>query len=183
MKQKLDPQGSLNQTQFESLFKLHFAHLCHFAGQFVKDSDTARDICQQVFMTLWENRAQIDPQQSVKTYLFTSVKNRCLNFIRDHKKYRSKVLDLDCADFDVSFEEDPMVGKELSASIEAALNALPDKCRTVFEMSRFQQMKYAAIAEALSISPKTVEAHMIKALKELRAQLKDLWLWTIVFFW
>lgn len=155
------------------LFKSHFQYLCHFAQQYVADADTARDICQKVFINLWEKRAEIDSSKSLKSYLFTSVKNRCLNHIRDQKKFRSKVLDLDCADFSVVADTDHFAVEELQDKIEKALGALPEKCRLVFEMSRFQSMKYKEIAEELAISQKTVEAHISKAMKHLREHLEE----------
>ncbi|MEM6804582.1 MAG: RNA polymerase sigma-70 factor [Bacteroidota bacterium] len=166
------PHKTFDKAHFETLFKSHFAFLVNFARQFVDDIDTAQDLTQKVFITLWEKRADIDPKQSIKSYLFTAVRNRCLNYIRDQKKYRSKVLDIEMADFEVAIEEDHFGEEELKQKIEAALSSLPEKCRLVFEMSRFQQMKYKEIAEELEISQKTVEAHMSKAIKSLRAYLE-----------
>lgn len=166
-------QTSLDQGQFETLFKSHFRYLCNFAQQYVTDADAAQDICQKVFIQLWEKRGQMNPKQSIKSYLFTAVKNRCLNHIRDNRKYRSRILDLDCGDFDVVSQEEEFDVEELQAKIEQALSTLPDKCRQVFEMSRYQGMKYREIAEELDIAQKTVEAHMSKAMKALRLQLKD----------
>ena len=163
----------LDKTEFENLFKLHFQHLCRFATQYVIDADTAQDICQKIFINLWEKRAEVNPHKSLKSYLFTAVKNRCLNHIRDQKKFRSKVLDLDCANFNIVEDTDQLAVEELQTKIEKALNALPEKCRLVFEMSRFRNMKYREIAEELDISQKTVEAHMSKAMKHLRESLGD----------
>ena len=173
----------IDKKEFEVLFKTHFQYLCNYANQYVGDMDTAKDLCQKVFITLWQKRATINPKQSVKSYLFTAIRNRCLNHIRDHKKYRSKVLDLDCGDFDIGVEEDQFEMEELQHKIERALNTLPEKCRKVFEMSRFQKMKYREISEELNISQKTVEAHMSKALKTLKVELKDYYfLINILFF-
>ena len=163
---------SLDQQQFEQLFRSHFQYLCNYAVQYVSDPDTAQDICQRVFITLWEKRASIDPAQSIKSYLFTAVRNRCLNHIRDHKKYRSRVLDLDCGDFDLVEEDTGSEQEEWKERISAAMDKLPEKCRQVFEMSRYQQLKYREIAEELGISQKTVEAHMTKAMKTLRQALQ-----------
>ncbi len=165
--------NNLDKAAFEKLFKSHFAHLCNFAIQYVSDMDTARDICQKVFILLWENRENIKTDQNVRSYLFTAVKNRCLNYIRDQKKYRSHVLDIDIQDVDLAFEEDQLAVEDLKIKIETALNALPDKCRKVFEMSRYEDKKYQEIAEALDISKKTVEAHMSRALRSLRKDLGD----------
>lgn len=163
----------LEKSQFEQLFREHFVHLANFARQYVEDQDSAKDITQKVFITLWENRDKIDTQKSVTSYLFTSVKNRCLNHIRDHKKYRSSILDLEGNDFDVPVEPDHGELTELEDKISNALASLPEKCRTVFEMSRYHDKKYKEIAEELGISQKTVEAHMSKAIKALRAYLQD----------
>ena len=167
------PHNPLDKSGFEALFKSHFQYLCNFAIQYVEDADTAQDICQKVFISLWEKRSEINVNKSIKSYLFTSVKNRCLNHIRDQKKFRSKVLDLDCNDFEIANEEDHFGLEELEQKIEKALNELPEKCRLVFEMSRFQEKKYREIAEELHISQKTVEAHMSKAMKHLRMYLAE----------
>ena len=163
----------LDKPLFERLFKTHFVHLCNFAFQYVKDSDSAKDITQKVFINLWESREKIDPQKALKSYLFTSVRNRCLNYIRDQKKYRSHVLDIEIADLEISFDEEDSGITELQERVRKALATLPEKCRQVFEMSRYKNMKYKDIAEELDVSVKTVEAHMSKALKSLREQLKD----------
>ena len=164
---------ALNKVLFEQLFKTHYVALCHFANQLVQDMDSARDIAQKVFIKLWENRETIDPQRSVQSYLYTSVRNRCLNHIRDRKKYRSQVLDLEIMDIEITFEEDKTGLEDLEKKIAEALSALPEKCRQVFEMSRFQELKYKDIAAQLDISEKTVEAHMSRALKTLREELKE----------
>ena len=163
----------LDKTTFEVLFKSNFVHLCNFALQFVGDMDTARDITQKIFIHLWENRAQMNPDKAIRSYLFTSVKNRCLNHIRDQKKYRSRILDVDIHEVDIAFEEDQLAVDELQTRIDLALSRLPEKCRQVFELSRFEQKKYQEIADKLDISKKTVEAHMSRALRSLREDLGD----------
>lgn len=175
----------LDKPLFEQLFRAHFAHLCSFANQYVQDPDSAKDIAQKVFVNLWENREKIDPQKPVQSYLFTSVKNRCLNYIRDRKKYRSYVLDLEIEGLEIAFEEGGAELSELQDKVSEALQALPEKCRQAFEMSRYRNMKYQEIAEELGVSAKTVEAHMSKALKSLREQLKDYiyLLWLLLGFW
>ncbi|MFT5261745.1 MAG: RNA polymerase sigma-70 factor (ECF subfamily) [Polaribacter sp.] len=169
----IQAHNNLDKAAFEQLFKSHFVHLCNFASQYVSDMDAARDICQKVFILLWENRESIKTDQNVRSYLFTSVKNRSLNYIRDQKKYRSHVLDIDIQDVDLAFEEDQLAVEDLKIKIEKALNALPEKCQLVFEMSRYEDKKYQEIADALDISKKTVEAHMSRALRSLRKDLGD----------
>ncbi len=166
-------KNKLDLNQFEALFKTHFAHLTNLSNQLVKDQNTAKDITQKVFIHLWENRDQMDPSKNIVSYLFTSVKNRSLNYIRDNKKFRSKVLDLDCGDFELEVQTPEEDAGDLKLKIDCALADLPEKCRMVFKMSRFEGMKYREIAEELGIAQKTVEAHMSKAIKTLKSVLKD----------
>ena len=171
---KNENKASLSIEQFEKLFKLHFEPLCHFANGIINDPEASKDICQKVFIVLWEKRQSIDPDQNVKSYLFTSVKNKSLNFLRDHKKFRSSFLDLECLDIPADDAHDSETRKnELIQEIKKSISNLPEKCRKVFEMSRFDGKKYKEIAEELGISIKTVEAHMSRAMKELRELLKD----------
>ena len=165
--------SNLNKDLFEQLFKEHFVHLCNFARNYVPDLDDAKEIVQDVFINLWNKRETISSEKSVKSYLFTSVKNRCFNFIRDNKKFRSNVLDIDIADYEMPYENDSFSGSELQTKINNAINKLPEKCRQVFKLSRIEELKYKEIAEKLNISVKTVEAQMSKALKVLREELKE----------
>ncbi|MEZ5082725.1 MAG: RNA polymerase sigma-70 factor [Bacteroidales bacterium] len=164
----------LNRSDFEKLFKELYSSLCHFAYGFIYDFDNAQEIAQDVFINLWQTRETIDPKKSVKSYLFTSVKNRCLNYIRDHKKFRSQYLDVEL-ELEIPVEDKDIFSEnERKERINQALDKLPEKCREVFELSRFDEMKYKDIAEKMDISIKTVEVHMSKALKILREELKDL---------
>jgi len=165
--------NNLNKDLFEQLFKEHFVHLCGFAQNYVPDLDDAKEIVQDVFINLWNKRETITSDKSVKSYLFTSVKNRCFNFIRDNKKFRSNILDVDIADYETPYENDSFSGHELQNKIDKAISDLPEKCRQVFKLSRIEELKYKEIAEKLNISVKTVEAQMSKALKVLREELKD----------
>ncbi len=174
---------SLDKPLFEQLFKNHFVHLCNFAFQYINDTESARDIVQKVFVNLWESREKINAENSITSYLFTAVKSRCLNHIRDQKKYRSRVLDVEIDSFEIAVEDDDFTLKELKDKIKAALDELPEKCRLVFEMSRYQGKKYKEIAEELEISQKTVEAHMSKALKSLRANLNDYFYLLLLLLW
>ena len=171
----------MDRQQFEALFTTHFESLCRFAYGFVNDGDSAQEIVQDVFINLWQKRESMDSEKSIKSYLFTSVRNRCLNFIRDHKKFRSEYLDVEL-ELEIPVEDvDRFSELETEDRIARAMDKLPEKCRQVFELSRFEEMKYKEIAEHLGISVKTVEVQMSKALKILREELKDLMLLLLVF--
>jgi RNA polymerase sigma-70 factor (ECF subfamily) len=164
----------LDNPAFEELFRTFFPGLVLFAMKYVPDQDTAKEIVHNVFLNLWEKRAGVDAGSPLKSYLFTSVHNRCLNFIRDQKKFdrdESRLQHLDSTEFiDGS---DRLEEQELEQRIFDALQELPEKCREVFTLNRFEGLKYAEVAERLDISVKTVEAQMSKALKIMREKLID----------
>ena len=165
--------GRNDEIDFDQLFNEHFDYLVNFANQYVKDPYAAEDICQKVFIKLWENRSSIDSNKSIKSYLFTAVRSRCLNYIRDHQSRLNNTLDIDCAAFLQTDFSDLPAYNELKAIIEEGLKSLPESCQRTFYLSRFEGKKYKEIADELDISQKTVEAHMSKALKHLRLVLKD----------
>ena len=164
----LNPIRDLNQGSFERLFREFFPPLMAFARKILMDEDDAREVVQKVFIALWEKRQEIDLSTSLKSYLFTSVHNRCLNAIRDRKKFSSEEVPEVTGEWDVSTQIESM---ELEDKIMEAVESLPEKCREVFELSRFDGLKYSEIAEHLNISVKTVENQMSKALKILREKL------------
>ena len=168
-----NPYKTFDKQQFEQLFRAFFTPLCHFSNTYVKDLEAAKGITQEVFAKVWEKRADIDPDKSLKSYLFSSVKNRSLNYIRDHKKFASQILDVEIAHFETTFEQDAIELAELQEKIDRTIDELPVKLKKVFLLSRFEELKYREIAEKLGISQKTVEAQMSKALKILREKLKD----------
>ncbi len=151
-----------------------------FAKKILLDEDDAREVVHQVFISVWEKRQEIDLSISLKSYLFTSVHNRSLNMIRDRKKFSSAEVPDVAGEWDVSSVIETM---ELEERIKEVINSLPEKCREVFELNRFDGLKYSEIAERLNISPKTVENQMSKALKILREKLSkylSILLWLII---
>ena len=165
---------SLDKSTFEQLFRTLFPSLMHFARKYVSDIDTAKDLTHDVFINLREKREINDSGTSLKSYLFTSVYNRCMNYIRDQKKFNrdEQVFNI------VEQEEnnalhDHLEEQELESRIIESLNSLPVKCREIFMLSRFEGIKYAEIAEKMEISVKTVETQISKALRILREKLID----------
>ncbi|NJO89469.1 MAG: RNA polymerase sigma-70 factor [Chloroflexia bacterium] len=164
----------LDKTAFEKLFREYFVPLTAFAKKYVGDVDSAKEIVHDVFVNLWTKRETIDLEKAVKSYLYTSAYNRSLNYIRDHKKFNSNVSVEDnfSKASDWNFENN-IDALELEEKINRVINSLPEKCKEVFLMSRFEGLKYQEIADKLNISVKTVEAQMSKALKALKENLKD----------
>ena len=134
--------------------------------------DDAKDIVHQVYTALWEKRNSLHLDTSIRSYLYTAVQNRSLNYLRDKKKFVDNELpetieSLNSMVNDTDFIE----SEELKLKIHEALQLLPEGSRKVFIMSKFNNMKYREIAEELEISIKTVETHMSKSLKHMRETL------------
>ncbi len=159
---------------FEDLFKTFFPELSFYAIRFVEDMETAEEIIQDIFFNIWENRAKLKINTSIKSYLYTTVRNTCLNLIKHKKvenKYRehfSRKLQSDELD-----ESKWIETSDLQEKISDAINKLPEKRQIIFKMSRFEELSYKEIASKLDISVKTVENQMGSALKFLREELKD----------
>jgi RNA polymerase sigma-70 factor, ECF subfamily len=156
------------------LFRVHFAGLCFFAQKYVKDFETAKEIVQDAFLSLWEKRETIDMDRPVKSYLSTIIHNKCNNYLRDNSKFDPYILNIEeryeFAGYDGA---DGLVEDELKISIDKAIAELPDKCRNIFIMNRYGNLKYIEIAVKLEISVKTVETQMSKALKHMRIRLAE----------
>lgn len=163
---------ALGKDEFERLFRKHFKGLCLFAVRYVRDIEIARELVQDAFLSLWEKRETINPEQSVSGYLSATVRNKCLNHIRDHKKMEGRIVPSDQALAELSFVPyDTLVEREVLAEIENAIGELPGKCREIFMLNRFENLRYQEIADRLSISVKTVETQMSKALQHMRLRL------------
>jgi len=159
-----------NLKIFEQLFKEHFGPLTDFAQKYVYDPDEAKGVVHDVFVTVWEKFNDLPPSTNYRSYLYTSVRNRCFNVIRNKKK-EVQLNTVNEETFAVN--HDILEIKELAVEIELGINTLPERCREVFEKSRIEGLKYSKIAEEMNISVKTVEAQMSKALKILRTHLTE----------
>ncbi|MEO9806477.1 MAG: RNA polymerase sigma-70 factor [Reichenbachiella sp.] len=161
-----------DKKAFEDLFKEYYPYLCSFAKKYVADIDDCKDIVHNVFLNLWQKQADLHSDTSLKSYLFKSVHNRCLNYIRDRKKIVHHDLSMESLPLaDYIESTDYLEQSELEIKIKVSIDDLPDSCRQVFILSRFEEKKYKEIAEQLGISVKTVEGQMSRALKILREKL------------
>ncbi len=163
-----------DEAEFEVLFKQHFKPLCFLAQRYVKDLDMAREIVQESFMALWDKRGTIDASKAVKSYLSTVVYNKSLNYLRSAKKFDKDLLISEQLITEPGGEyTDILVVKDIRLKIDQAIEELPEKCREIFLMNRYEQMKYQEIADKLQISVKTVETQMSKALQRMRVSLNE----------
>lgn len=166
---------------YEYLFATYYPRLHNYALRFLADGDAVGDIIQDCFMKLWEKRGELI-LQSVGALLFRMVRNQCLNYLRHKALEDSEWLQsLNLEDhserlYSTDFLNDPdqeLLFQELKRQVEQTLDALPERSRQIFTMSRFDGMKNREIAEELGISVKVVERHIGRALKMFRRQLRN----------
>lgn len=169
-----------DEKTFELVFRKYYESLCHYAYMLLQDNDLSEDVVQKVFVNLWEKRANLKVEVSLKSYLYKSVYNNSMNEIKHQKVVQNHKKDLNTNDLLVE-PVGQVTTKELEKSIEKALLALPEQCRLIFKMSRFEELKYKEIASVLGVSPKTVENQMGKALRLMRENLSEfLTIWILL---
>ena len=163
-----------DKTAFEMLFRTYYQPLCNYAYTFVQDRDEAEEIVQATFLSVWEKRDTLEIHTAVKPYLYAMVRNASLNVLKHEKvKQQHAQVEMAVAERSVESVARTVMASELEHKIYKAMDALPEQCRLVFKLSRFEELKYAEIAQQLDISVKTVENHMGKALRIMREQLRD----------
>ncbi len=161
-------------TAFEMLFRSYYQPLCNYAYTFVQDRDEAEEIVQTTFLAVWERKEALEIRTAVKPYLYAMVRNACLNVLKHEKvKKQHAVVQMAVGERSVESVARTVMASELETKIYEAMDTLPEQCRLVFKLSRFEELKYSEIAEQLNISVKTVENHMGKALRIMREQLRD----------
>lgn len=159
---------------FESLFKLYYSPLSLYAASITGNMDTAEEIIQDLFYTIWRDKEHLQILYSLKSYLYKSIRNRSLQYL-EHKKIENKYNDfvLSGKPQTGTSPQDEVEYKELERIINLTISSLPDRRQQIFKMHRFQGFKYTEIAEQLSLSVKTVEAEMTKALNSLRKEVEN----------
>jgi len=166
---------------FELLFFKFHGRLVIFSQRFTGNLLASQDIVQDVFIALWEKRDSFEILESPKAYLFQAVRNRSLNYIRDtniHNAVEQELsLKFETAEKNLyNNPNDPFISLlelELQDKIDKAISSLPDKCRQVYELSRYKGFKNSEIAEVFGISMKMVEKHISIALRILRTELSE----------
>jgi RNA polymerase sigma-70 factor (ECF subfamily) len=168
-------------TTFEMVFRDYYQPLVQYGNTFLKDADETEDVVQQVFVSVWEKRAQLEIHTSVRAFLYKAVHNACLNRIK-HYKIRAVHAEEWKATQTHADTSNQLEADELQEKIHVAITLLPEQCARIFKMSRFDHLKYQEIADQLGLSVKTVENQMGKALRIIRESLKDYLPLLILFF-
>lgn len=160
-----------DQKAFDCLFRHYYAQLVRFACQYVHSKAIASDIVQEGFVRLWKKRRSLDPDKSIKAYLYQTVRNRSLNYIRDHSKETVGLEPLKEVGLEArNGEEQSNEADERAELLKQWIKDLPSRQREAFELSRFEGLDHDEIAEVMGISANTVNNHIVAALDTLRSR-------------
>lgn len=164
-----------SKAAFDEFFRMNYKPLCRYCFQFVKDKDTTEEVVQEFFVRLWEQREGIAIQKSLMAYLYVSVKNTALNYLQKKNTrlgYEQAYVDMNLKK---EGDENKLSSEEIQALVQQGLESLPEKCRLVFHLSRYEGLTNEEIANYLNLSYKTVENQMTKAFHKLRESLKPIY--------
>jgi len=169
-----------DKSAFEQFFQNSYMRLLNYTGLIVSDQEIAADIVQEAFIHFWDKRTNLQTGKSIEALMFTSVRNRCLNYLRDRQTYlkhvdrfTGEIEELQClSQYDFLEFEEESVEELLTKELSMALDQLPEKCKKVFLLSKVEGKKQKEIALELGISVKAVEKHIAIAKVRLREQLE-----------
>ncbi len=157
---------------YESIFKKYYRPLVVFAIKYINNTETAKEIVQDFFVKLYEKRYSINIDTSLKSYLYKSVYNACLNYISQNET-RNRHFKNMASQTEDSVIDDHVAAVELQNRIYECIESMPEQCKKIFKMNRLEGLKNEQIAQKLNLSKRTVETQISKALKILRKELND----------
>lgn len=162
-----------DSSAFEAFFRAVHPPLVQYAQRYLHDSAAALDVTQDAFIRIWEGRERIDPAQSLKAFAFRTVRNLCLNRIRDGKT-RTELLEEEYEPPPTDARRpDEVLNEELLASrLEEWIEDLPDRQREALRLSRFHGLSHQEAADAMGVSARTVNNHLVKALRTIRDRVR-----------
>ncbi len=163
--------GDDSERAIVLLFEAYYSYICKAVYKIIPDAVLVEDLAQEVFLELWRKRSQLRITTSLKAYLRRAAVNKALNYIRDERVNLTDERRVPEIRAKQAGALERMEAQELQAVIDRAVDSLPDRCRIIFVLSRFEDRTYKEIAEQLGISVKTVENQISKALRALRKQL------------
>jgi len=163
-----------DQNSFRQLFHLYSKKLTQFAFAIVKSNDAAREIVDEVFIKIWRNKSSITTIQNLTVYLYTAIKNTSLNYLSARAR-ENMVESFDFFSVQLSDNNSPektLINSEMLKKINAAIDQLPPRCKMVFKLVREDGLSYKQVGAILNISPKTVDAQMMIAVKQVSEKVK-----------
>jgi RNA polymerase sigma-70 factor (ECF subfamily) len=162
-----------DKAAFKELFQEYYLFVCKTIHRFIRDRSTVEDLAQEVFIRFWDKRQQIDINSSLSAYIRRMAINEALAYLRRNKRLDDREMTPDLVPGTSDSAEEQFLHQELETRVRNAINGLPPRCRTVFQLSRYEELTYQEIADQMEISIKTVENQMGKALRILREQLRS----------
>lgn len=165
---------------FEQLFKSNYKGLCYYAEDIVGEKEAAEEIVSEFFLKLWEKRRILEIKESLQGYIYTSIRNSCIKYLehlkvlnkyKEYATYKLNYIDLLHPTSFYPLAE--LITEESLKKINQAIEELPEQCRIIFNMSRFEDNSYEEIANKLGISINTVRTQLSRALHKLREKLKN----------
>ena len=178
----INKRSKQEEESFKILFRDYFAPMCVFADRYLRDGEMSRDVVHDVFCRIWENPSELDGVANVKNYLYTSVKNRCLDVLRRediHHRYVEWQQNEEKEGED--FFESEVLREEVYRLLDRAIQLLPGRSREIL-LLKLQGLKNQEIAEKLGVSVNTVNTLKANAYKVLREQLQDKYYLSLLFF-
>lgn len=169
-----------DKSTFDFLFRGYYSGLCSYANTYLKSMDISEEIVQEVFVRLWEKHNKIYIHTSIRAYLYQSVFNSCMNYIRgirssgfkhvdlEDVSVRNELMSMDLADAEFS----QLFSEEIEKDLENAIRNLPDQCREIFRMCRLENLSYKEISNQLDVSRSTVKTQMSRAMNKLLKQME-----------
>lgn len=179
MEQRLFGSG---KDDYSKVYAIYFPKLVRFSETYLLSKEDAENLVQDIFLYLWENKEQIPFLGNMNAYLFTMVKNRCIDFLRkqtrtENKKQPLSELEEKELQFKLyslqKFDENNLSVADIDTLIVQAVDSLPARCKEIFLLSRMEGLRHKEIAERLNISVNTIESQIAIALKKLKVALKD----------
>lgn len=167
---------------FSRIYMIYFPKMVRFASEYTISDEDAKNVVQDLFLYLWERRDTLNAISNLNAYLFTLLKNRCIDYYRQYTRINAKKESLDLLqerelhlriEALEQFDTNMFSENEIEELLEKAIANLPEKCRQVFILSRMEGLKHEEIAQQLNISVHTVQNHIITALRKLKIELKD----------
>ena len=186
-KKLIDSLRNGNKKAFELVFKSYYSKLCRYSFGIVKQREVAEDLVKDFFLKLWENPEKLNIHSSLLAYFVRSIHNSSINYMTREKVHRIYISDEEKAKnildeaAELHHPLSEMLLLEVEDAVLKAIEELPEKCRTIFELSRNQGMSHYEIAQQMNISENTVKVHIYNALSSLKSQLKPFLSFFLVF--
>ena len=168
-----------DEKAYKRLFELYDSSLVMFAAKYLRDTDLAEDLVQDVIYDFWKQRQHLSELSSLKSWLYISVRNRCINYL-EHDKVKKKYLQLN-GEAEADFFLSQIIEEEVYLALKQAIDILPPKIRTIFYLI-LERKTNAEIASLLGITEEAVKAYRKRGMKMLRIRLSNFWILALLIF-